>query len=220
MYEYRYSTRSLGDMRKIQSRKDFLKHLGLENKQLVIPEQVHGSRVVIVTKKDGGTKVVGADGLVTKDPSIVLGVLAADCVPLLFVDPEKRILGAAHAGWRGTLAGIAQHTVDAMKSLGSLPSDIVVSIGPHIHSCSYSVPEERAMHFRKAFGNDRVTSLQDKTWFIDLGLANYLTLTRSGIVPTHIENISDCTFCGPEYFSYRKDNKKTFGEMMGVMAWK
>ena len=148
-------------------------------------------------------------------------MLAADCVPLLFIDPKKRILGVAHAGWRGTLDGTAMHTVDAMKSLGSLPSDIVVSMGPHIGKCSYVVPEDRAMHFHEAFSEDtQVTLFDGNAWFVDLGLANCLMLMRSGILPDHIEHSAPCTYCSPDYFSYRKDSKETFGEMLGVITWK
>ncbi len=205
-------------MRSPKSREVFLKLLTVGPKQLILPEQVHGNKVVEVSEKRKD-QTPGSDGLVSRDDSVVLGVLAADCVPLMFVDPKKRIAGVAHAGWRGTLANIAANTVEAMKALGSHPEDVMVSIGPHIGACCYDVPKERALKFQHRFGKTLMPEGKDH-WQIDLGKANVLSLTKAGILPKHIKQSAICTCCDQDYFSYRRDTKETFGEIMGVIVWK
>src|SRR5690606_10055442 len=88
------------------------------------------------------------DGLVTDRPGIVLGVLTADCAPVLFADPEARVIGAAHAGWRGARDGVLEETIAAMRSLGAEPSRTVAAIGPTIGPDSYEVGPEFPHHFR------------------------------------------------------------------------
>lgn len=205
-------------MRLSKNRENFLRQLTLGHKQLVIPQQVHGNKVIEVSRRQTD-QTLGSDGLVSSDTSLVLGVLVADCVPLLFFDPKKRVMGVAHAGWRGTLANIASNTVEKMKALGSNPEDITVSIGPHIAACCYDVPKERAMKFQQSFGDD-VIEEEKNQWKIDLGKANVLGLTKVGIKPEHIETSAICTCCNRDYFSYRRDSKETFGEILGVVVWK
>lgn len=217
MYEFRYSTRHSGDMRLLKNREKFLRQLTLRHTSLLIPEQVHGNKVIAVSKRQN--QIQGSDGLVSADEAMVLGVLGADCVPLLFVDPKKRISGVAHAGWRGTIANITLNVIEEMKALGSSPEDIIVSVGPHIGSCCYVVPKERALKFQHMFG-DEVVHEEKNHWQLDLGKANFFALTKSGITPDHIDNSPVCTSCDRNYFSYRRDSKKTFGEMLGVVIWK
>ncbi len=205
-------------MRLSKNRENFLTQLTFGHKQLVIPEQVHGNKVVEVSRKQKD-QILGSDGLVSSDSSLVLGVLAADCVPLLFLDPKKRVMGVAHAGWRGTLANIAAETTQAMKTLGSRPEDILVSIGPHIGSCCYDVPKARALKFQHLFG-DGVVHEEKNHWQVDLGKANFFALTKAGIMPKHIDRSGVCTCCDSGYFSYRRDSKEIFGEILGVVIWK
>ena len=117
--------------------------------EIAIPQQVHGTRIAVVTKKDQGKTISGVDGLVSKDISI--GVSFADCVPILAVDPEAKIIGTAHAGWKGTLHGIAQELILAMKNAGADVKNIYISIGPHIGMCCYNVGEDRAKAFQNKF---------------------------------------------------------------------
>src|SRR4030042_351351 len=116
-----------------------------------------------------------------------VGTFAADCVPLLFVDPAAGVFGAAHAGWRGTLTGIAKHMIDTMKKRGAQEKNIFVSIGPHIEACCYTVPEKRAKQFTQAFHDTHVVMGSGGNWRVSLGLANYVQLIEKGIVPSHID---------------------------------
>ena len=205
-----YTTRILGDMKKSE-----------ENRNNVIRE-VFGDKTMLRTAKQAHGNKVGEDSIVMKGKTgFALGVFTADCVPMLLVDTKKNILAAIHAGWRGTLGGITPNTLDSMKNLGSDVGDIYVSIGPHISMCHYDVPEERAQKFLAAFNHDpKVASYIEGAWRVDIGWANYRQLTDAGVKPEHIDAPPTCTFCQIDtYFSFRKDSKETFGEIMGVIGF-
>jgi len=124
--------------------------LALPVEQLVTCHQVHGTATVTVEQPWQRTANPRADGMVTAVPGIALGVLAADCAPVLFLDPEARVIGAAHGGWRGALAGVMEATVAAMTALGARPERISAGIGPCIAQPSYEVGPEFAATFAAA----------------------------------------------------------------------
>jgi len=124
--------------------------LGLAPERLVSCHQIHGTDVVTVERAWLREDNPRADGTVTKVPGIALGVLAADCAPVLFADPEAGIIGAAHGGWRGTLAGIMEATVAAMVTLGARPERTRAGIGPCIGQASYEVGSEFSANFTAA----------------------------------------------------------------------
>ncbi|OGG11276.1 hypothetical protein A2Z00_02205 [Candidatus Gottesmanbacteria bacterium RBG_13_45_10] len=226
-FVHAYSTKMLGDMRNKKKREYFLRVCGLSDYSLILPKQVHGSRVVTLDSlKDHAIAI--ADGLVlSQSPvsdrreKIAIAVRIADCVPLLFVDPKSRISGVAHAGWRGTFAGIATNTVRAMEKLGAHTEDISVSIGPHIGMCCYDVPRDRAQMFLNAYGNDKKIAYNDNhLWHLDIGYVNYRQLLSVGIRADHIDVSTLCTSCQrADFYSYRRDTKATFGEMIGLVAF-
>jgi len=121
--------------------------LGLPVKQLVTCHQIHGTAIVTVERSWERAANPRADGMVTAVPGIALGVLAADCAPVLFADPEARIIGAAHGGWRGALAGVMEATVASMAALGARPERVRAGIGPCIAQPSYEVGPEFAATF-------------------------------------------------------------------------
>jgi len=199
--------------------------LGLSSYRLVAAEQVHGDSVHTVTENDLGKTVSGVDGLVYSrekvNANVALGIIAADCVPLLLVDTRAKVIGAAHAGWKGTLSRITTNTIDEMKKLGANASDIVASIGPHIGMCHYNVPTERARRFQEAFNYDqKAVTFFDNRWHVDIGWANYLQLIAAGIPPEHIDAPPTCTACQIDnFFSFRRDTAETYGEIMGVIGF-
>ena len=180
--------------------------LGLGVDRLLTCRQIHSAHVVTVTRPWHGQEAPCADGLATQVPGLVLGVLTADCAPILLHDPVARVIGAAHAGWRGALAGIVEATVAAMEALGAVPGRICAAVGPCIGGASYQVGPEfpapivaedagAAKYFSPALGPGR--SLFD--------LAGYIThrLTRYGTA--RIERASHDTAAEPEdFFSYRR----------------
>jgi YfiH family protein len=220
-----YSTRVSGDMDKDhEKRHAFLGKLGLSDALFFVPEQVHRN---VIAYADGRTpgEITGADGIVARlhakrdGVPVALGVFGADCVPLLLVDRISGVYAVAHAGWKGTLAEIAVRVVDTMKKHGANAEDIHVSIGPHIEACCYTVPFDRAQQFARISAGDAVVTGAEGDVRISLGRANYLQLVSCGILSSHIDAPPGCTSCqNAEYFSFRKDSKRTFGEQMGVIT--
>ncbi len=218
-----YSCRTLGDMRTDKSREAFLRLVGSDAEDLIMARQIHGVQVAIVTKEDRGKTLADTDGLVFKNDRspVVLGVSFADCVPLIAVDPVARVIGVAHAGWRGTLHGVARELIQTMLSVRCTAKDIRVSVGPHIGMCCYNVLEDRVKEFQKKFGGDeKITSKIKNEWHLDIGYANYVQLLDAGIIPMHIDAPVTCTSCQVgEFNSFRKDSKKTFGVQLGIIRF-
>lgn len=207
-----FSSRVLGDMKKDrENRKKFLNLLALQEKSVATAQQIHSNKV-------------GVDALVLdKDSTFsAAAVFVADCVPILCVDSEAKVIAAIHAGWKGTLGKITGNTIQAMQKAGAEAENIIVSIGPHIGMCCYDVVENRAKAFLDAFGGDpKVVSTVEGKRHVDLGYANYLQLISVGVRVEHIDAPPTCTSCQVnEFFSYRKDSKETFGEMMAVIGLK
>lgn len=218
-----YSCRALGDMRAVSSREAFLHLVGSEAKDLIMARQIHGIRVAEVTKEDRGKTLAGVDGLVYKqdDLPVTLGVTFADCVPLLAVDPAATVIGVAHAGWRGTLQGIAGELIRTMVGAGCTAQNIRVSIGPHIGMCCYSVQTDRVREFQKRFAAVGQIAVQiGGVWHLDIGYANYMQLLEAGITKEHIDAPVICTSCQvAEFNSFRKDTKETFGVQLGIIRF-
>jgi len=216
----------LGDMRRSENRASYVQMLGVSPHVLVTAEQVHGN-VVKKAIRASKTPLSLADGIVldisdNNSAGIALGIVVADCAPLLFFDKKERSIGAAHAGWKGSYKSIATNVVDYMLSLGSNPDDIMVSIGPHIGMCCYSVPKDRVDMFFSMYGNDaHIASYIDGVWHMDIGYINWLQLRSKGIPAENIDVPPTCTSCQSDlFYSYRKDTKEAFGEIMGVIAYK
>jgi YfiH family protein len=179
---------------------------GLGVDRLVTCRQIHSARALTVARPWDGQESPRADGLVTRVPGIVLGVLAADCAPILLHEPVARVIGAAHGGWRGALAGIVEATIAAMEALGAERGRVWAGIGPCIGRDSYEVGPEfpapvvaedaaAAAYFAPARRPGR--SLFD--------LSGYIAhrLRRCGIA--RIERASHDTVAEPEdFFSYRR----------------
>lgn len=219
-----YSTRTLGDMRIKGKEADFTRRLHLNPENLVRIKQIHGNKIRVVTDRDYGKQIADTDGLVCNSHILkripVLSVHVADCVPIVAVDLHTRIYGVAHAGWKGTLLAVASNLIAVMKREGATPSNIYVSLGPHICGSCYNVYAERAIKFQKLFGMDTdVAKLRKKKWHLDLGIANTQQLLEAGVLESHIDVCSLCTSCRNEmFYSYRKDSHETFGEIAGVIS--
>lgn len=117
-------------------------HLGAPKPHVLTPYQVHSAEAVIVDKAQAMEDLPRADALVTREPGLTIGVLSADCAPVLFADPDKRIVGAAHAGWRGAVSGILEATLARMEELGADRTRIIAAIGPCISQPNYEVGED------------------------------------------------------------------------------
>ena len=122
----------------------------LPGAQLVTLHQIHSAKVVSVTKPYPDDARPHSDGMVTNCPGLLLGILTADCVPVLFADTQRGIIGAAHAGWKGALGGVTDNIVAAMVALGAQRDSIIAAIGPCIGRASYEVSDDFAATFSAA----------------------------------------------------------------------
>ncbi len=199
---------------------NFISVLGFDLKDLVMMEQVHKDKIRFVKDEDIGRVVPGVDGLVTNQPKIMLGVKTADCLPILFYDPETKVIGAVHAGWKRILAKIPQKTIDVMIKMGCSPLNIIVGIGPHIGKCCYSINRERAQKFMAEFGNLKGMLRRKKgEYYLDLMVPTKNQLIDSGVGEVNILSDSVCNSCHlDEFFSFRKDTAKNYGEMLSVIG--
>ncbi|WP_137155791.1 peptidoglycan editing factor PgeF [Rhizobium sp. FKL33] len=166
--------------------------------------QIHSADVVMVDASSRGERPQ-ADGQVTATPGVVLGVLTADCGPVLFADPHARVIGAAHAGWKGALGGVLEATIEAMIALGAIRERIVASLGPSISQASYEVGPEfvaRFLELNPAWSRFFIPSeIPDHSMF-DLPA---LTVERLRAAGVQAENIDRCTYADEEnFFSYRR----------------
>lgn len=217
-----FSSRALGDGRTPLGKSAIAQALLLDETVMLQSKQIHSATVKVVS--DAKVMIVPeADGLVTTvDSGVALGVRTADCTPILLVDPVAHVTAAVHAGWRGTAGEIVKHAVETMIEKGARAANIRATIGPHIGMCCYSVDESRVKIFTDKYPNDpKVISKIGDTWYLDIGWANYLQLREAGLTASHIDAPITCTSCQiTEFYSYRKDTKESFGEMLGIIGWK
>ena len=180
--------------------------------------QVHGASVALIGPQDRGRVRPATDVLLTDQPGIPLMQRFADCVPLVLYDPARRVLGLAHAGWRGTVRGVAVEAVRAMtQAFGSRPAEVVAGIGPSIGPCCYKVGPEVAAQVRAGFqeGESWLLSQASGPIHLDLWAANRQQLEASGVGQVEVAGL--CTACHTEeFFSHRAEKGRT--GRFGVMA--
>jgi polyphenol oxidase len=189
-----------------RNREIAMDHIDLPADRLVTLRQIHSARVVIVERPWRREESPCADGLVTAVPAIALGVLAADCAPILFYDPVARVIGAAHGGWRGALGGVVEATLARMAELGATRPRIRAAIGPCIARRSYEVGPEFPQPFvAERPGNMRFFALAPSLGRFLFDLGGYIAhrLARAGI--TTVEVAPHDTVADEErFFSYRR----------------
>jgi len=191
----------------IKNRKLFMKKFD-DKFKFVSQYQVHSNKIVNIDEYELSDKwsefQLNADGFVTSKPYIMLITLTADCIALLAYDKKARVIGTAHAGWKGTKDNIAKNLITSMESLGADKKDIIVAVSPSIRSCCYEVGEDVAKYFFD-FEDAVVKTSKDK-WHLDLSIVNKEQLLNLGINEQNIEISPICTACqNGEYFSYRKE---------------
>lgn len=174
-------------------------------------DQVHGTEVAVVDGTPGAAP--RADALVTTTPGLALGVLVADCVPVLMGDPDAGVVAAVHSGRRGTRDGVVLRALEVMAVLGARPRHVEVLLGPAVCGSCYEVPE----HMQRQVGAaapDAVTRTRDGTCGLDLrhGLAGVL----AGRVAS-VRTVGPCTMESPDLYSHRRDG--VTGRFAGVVRF-
>jgi YfiH family protein len=179
--------------------------LGVPPERLLTLYQIHSATTVIVDKPWNGT-VSEADALVTRTPGLAIGALTADCAPVLFCDPEARVIAAAHAGWRGALLGIIEATVASMERLGATPERVVAVIGPTISQRAYEVGSDYVERFlAEEPASSPFFMTDDSSGEPHFDLAGYVAerLKRAGVGT--VSDLGLCTYCDEtRLFSYRR----------------
>jgi YfiH family protein len=197
--------------------------IGVRPLDLCTVKQVHGKAVHVAGAPDPGPSSVEADALVTDRPGLAIGVLSADCAPVLAVDPEAGVIGAAHAGWRGALAGVIEAMVEAMTGLGARPHRITAAIGACIARPSYEVGPDMLAAFERhdPKGTAWFTPLAggDRLLF-DLKAYGLERLARAG-VPNPVALQHDTLADEARFFSARRSRNRgeqRFGLLLSAIA--
>ncbi len=185
-----------------QCRDILCRELGIAADHIVTARQTHSTNVAVIDRLPT-EPLVGVDALVTKLKGVAVGVFTADCVPILLCDPEEGVIAAVHAGWRGTVAGIAANAVKAMVGIGASAERIEAVIGPSICQNCFEVGDEVVAEFARHALSLNSIIVRNSTTFkahIDLAAANCHLLEQSGVQRGNILLSGLCTKCQPDRF--------------------
>jgi polyphenol oxidase len=223
-----FSTKSYGNLSfkwsglsVVENREKFLNDQDLNLEDLIMVEQIHENKIVVVDNKLKGRGVRktdwlnGAEGMVTKDASVVLGVETADCLPVFACAPTSGVIGVAHAGWRSVLQGVVVNLVDGMLSLGASKEEIFIEIGPHIKSCCFEIKDDVLSQF-----DDYEDCVEKQMFGSVVNLAKIVLdqLTEVGLMAQNIKCSDLCTCCNHNFYSFRRDKSECNGSMLGVIS--
>jgi YfiH family protein len=180
----------------------YLQTAGLVGAHLVQARQVHGNRVLRV--RSAGDAEQEQDAMVTDRPGLALTIRTADCLPVLLADPQAGVVGAAHAGWRGTRLRVVQKTVEAMLALGARVERLRAALGPAIEPDCYQVGAEVVAAYRQALPGSS-SRFGRSGRHLDLAAVNQDLLLEAGLDLHQIEVLRVCTRCDARFASYRRD---------------
>jgi YfiH family protein len=184
--------------------------LGVARDNLVTAYQIHSPDVVVAERAWTRENAPRADAVVTTVPGLAVGVSTADCGPVLLADPAGRVVGAAHAGWKGALGGVLEATIATMEQLGAPRDRLVAALGPMIRQQNYEVGPEFVARFEAADRlNGRFFAAADRADRARFDLAGFIAfrLARAGV--GQVEDLACCTYADPErFFSYRRSTHR------------
>jgi polyphenol oxidase len=204
-----------------ENRRRMANQMGVTPQHFLSAYQIHSPDAVVATNPWQGERP-RADAIVTSTEGLSIGVTAADCGPILFVDPNARVIGAAHAGWKGALTGIVESTVDAMEKLGAERSGIVAAIGPLIRQHSYEVGSEFVERFIEADADNAVffiPSTREGHAMFDLAGFIRMRIENSGVLM--IDDVGIDTYSDERFYSYRRSvhrNEPDYGRHVHAIA--
>lgn len=201
--------------------------LGVDMGKLVLCRQVHSDTVRTVTAADAGCGLDRradweADALITDVPGVTLVAFGADCLTMVLYDPVRKAVGAVHAGWRGTAAGIVERAVERMcDCYGTRPEDLICALGPCIGKCCFETDQDVPNAMTATLGAAALpylTSDGNGKFHVDLRGLNALRLERAGVLPEHMDLSPDCTMCHPEKYWSHRYTKGQRGSQVGLIA--
>jgi YfiH family protein len=208
---------NLSTQAKKNALKKLIKKISSKEKRLVVPRQVHGNGCLTIKKGDELKRKYKGDAILTDRKDIFLTVSVADCLPIFLVEPKRKVVGLVHAGWRGTLLGIAKETIrKAKKEFGCKPEDFTLLFGPAIQKCCYEISEVTAI----LFDEDGLTRMPGEKPKLDLMKINLKQFLSCGVKRKKIFATNDCSFCNKDMFhSFRRDGDKA-GRMLAFIGIK
>jgi len=189
----------------VENRRRMAEQMGVAPERFLSVHQVHSPDAVVATGPWPSETRPRADAIVTRTEGIAIGVTAADCGPVLFADPAARVIGAAHAGWKGALTGVLESTIDAMETLGADRTAVVAAIGPLIRQHSYEVGGEFVERFLAADAGNAaffMAAARPGHSMFDLGGYIRMRLERAGVLV--IDDTGVDTYSDERFYSYRR----------------
>ena len=183
--------------------------------------QVHGNAIVHMGSKEA-IPALEADGMLTTEQNVLLGIRTADCVPILLVAPHKRSVGALHAGWRGTQQAIALRAVGICTEQWDVAAtQLWVALGPSIGGCCYQVGHEigEPLFARWGDGQPATWNPRGEKGYLDLRAINRMQFIQAGVPQTQIHNVGPCTFCHPDEFTSARREGAQAGRQLSVIGW-
>lgn len=221
LYFSGFGTRSLGDARQDENIINFFSEQNILPKQIVKQGQIHSTNIQEITESGESIfkTVEDTDGLITKSGNTALILVNADCVPLIFADKTKGVIGISHQGWRGSLKRMAAKMVRKFQAAGIDSEKLTVAIGPAIGACCYDIDEDEYYEFMEEFENyaDQIFHLRKGRHHLNLSLLNYIQLVESGVKKEHIDFFPFCTKCDENRFFSRRRDGKRFSEMFNFI---
>ena len=208
-----------------ENRRRLAAAIGVEESKMVYTNQTHTTNVVVVDETNYGKTMPETDGMITNVPGLCLVTFYADCVPLYFVDPVKRVIGLSHSGWRGTVHKMAIATVRKMQeTFGCDPVDIRSVVGPSICQECYEVSEDVIDEFRANYKETDWDSLfyrkENGKYQLDLWRANEINLLDAGVKAEHMAVTNVCTCCNHELLFSHRYTKGKRGNLSAFLALK
>jgi polyphenol oxidase len=205
-----------------ENRARMAKAVGVTPERLLTAYQVHSPDVVVAEKPWPADARPRADAIVTRVPGLAIGVSTADCGPVLFADPQARVIGAAHAGWRGALSGVLEAAIAAMERLGAERGRLVAAVGPMISQRNYEVGNELIEQFTKADAENARFFATGRPGHAQFDLPGFIAarLARAGI--RQVEDLAACTYADPlRFYSYRRTTHRAepdYGRHVNAIA--
>ena len=183
------------------------KKLDVKREKLVLMNQTHSNRVLILNNENEKLRV-NADAILTEKVNLALGVLTADCAPILIYEIKKEIIGCIHAGWKGAIGGIIENTIDKVIKMGGNPKSIIAAVGPCISQKSYNVKKDFYLEFKEKIENSDSFFIrkENDSFLFDLRAFVTKKLNKNGVLQVDNINLDSFTMTD-EYFSHRRAKK-------------
>lgn len=205
---------SEGSSSSLKNRKIFFAKIGIAENRVIAAEIVHGTKVTLVDSSSPEF-IPGADGLVTKGVNIFLSVTVADCIPVYLYEPEQKIIGILHCGWRGIVGGIIEKAMDTILDMDGKAENLKIALGPGINSCHFEIQEDVLDRF---IGYSEFVIEREGKIFVDLKGIMKKQAEAFGVKLENIEDSDECTFESDRYFSYRRDKPETVESMVAIIG--